>query len=70
VTTAAWKTKPTAYVVATNDRMIDPAQERAAAARMKADTREVPSSHVVLLSHPAEVEAVIEKAAATDGTAK
>ncbi len=65
ITVPAWKSKPNWYVVAGNDRMISPVLERSFAARMTADTTEIPSSHVVMLSHPAEVEAVIEKAAAT-----
>ena len=60
---AAWHTKPVWYVVATNDRMIDPAQERAMARQMKARTTELPSSHVAMLSHPKEVARVIEDAA-------
>jgi len=49
---AAWKTKPAWYIVASNDRMIDPAQERAMAKQMKAKATELASSHVAMLSHP------------------
>jgi len=63
VTHSAWKTKHCWYIVASNDRMISPTQERSSALNMKADSTEIPASHVVMLSHPAEVEAVIEKAA-------
>jgi len=63
-TTAAWRTKPAWYVVATNDRMIDSNQEKSMAKQMKATTTELPSSHVVMLSHPKEVAGVIEEAAA------
>lgn len=62
-TAAAWRAKPAWYVVASNDRMIDPAQERAMAKQMKAKTTELPSSHVAMLSHPKEVARVIEDAA-------
>jgi pimeloyl-ACP methyl ester carboxylesterase len=62
-TAAAWRTKPVWYVVATDDRMIDPAQERAMAKQLKAKTTEVASSHVIMLSHPKEVARVIEDAA-------
>jgi len=62
-TAAAWRTKPAWYVVATNDRMIDPAQERAMAKQMKAKITELMSSHVIMLSHPKEVARVIEDAA-------
>jgi pimeloyl-ACP methyl ester carboxylesterase len=63
-TTAAWRTKAAWYVVAANDRMIDPTQERSMAARINATVSELPSSHVVMVSHPQEVAAVIADAAA------
>jgi len=59
VTAAAWKTKPTWFVVAANDRMISPAYERAMAAQMHATTTVVASSHVIMLSHPRTVADVI-----------
>jgi len=62
---AAWKTKPTFYVVAANDRMINPDLERKFAKAMKAKTITVPSSHVAMLSHPAEVAKLIVEAART-----
>jgi pimeloyl-ACP methyl ester carboxylesterase len=65
VSTAAWKTKPTWYVVAANDRMIQPDLERKFAKAIKAKTSTLPSSHVVMLSHPAEVARVIIEAART-----
>jgi pimeloyl-ACP methyl ester carboxylesterase len=67
VSSVAWKLKPTSYIVAKNDRMIDPALERIFAMRMNANTIEIPSSHVVMLSHPHEVAAFIRKAAGGDG---
>jgi pimeloyl-ACP methyl ester carboxylesterase len=63
LTHSAWKTKHCWYIVAGDDRMISPILERSIASNMNADSTEIPSSHVVMLSHPAEVEAVIEKAA-------
>jgi len=63
-TEAAWRTKPAWYVVSSNDRMIDPEQERSMAKQIKAKATVLPSSHVVMLSHPAEVAKVIEEAAA------
>jgi pimeloyl-ACP methyl ester carboxylesterase len=48
----AWKTKPSAYVVAKNDNTVNPELERAAAQRMGATTYEVESDHVPMLSHP------------------
>jgi pimeloyl-ACP methyl ester carboxylesterase len=67
VTTAAWKTKPTWFAVAANDRAIPPELEKAEAARMKATTITLSSSHVAMLAKPAEVSALIEKAAAGVG---
>jgi pimeloyl-ACP methyl ester carboxylesterase len=68
ITTAAWKTKPSWFVIAANDRAIPPALEKAEAARMKATTITVPSSHVAMLSHPKEVATLIEQAAAKAGS--
>ena len=55
VTTAAWKTKPSWCVIASNDRAVSPELEKAEAAAMKATSIMVPSSHVPMLSHPEEV---------------
>ena len=63
VTMPAWKVKPSWYVLGTQDHMIDPAAQNAMAKRMGATITSVPSSHVSMLSHPAEVAAVIEQAA-------
>src|SRR3984885_15137742 len=59
----AWKTKPTWYMVATEDRSINPDQERMMAKRAKAKTVEVKSSHVAYMSHPKETAKLIEEAA-------
>jgi pimeloyl-ACP methyl ester carboxylesterase len=64
-TQAAWKTRPSWYIVAGNDRVIPVALEHSLAARMKATTITVQSSHVVMLSHPNDVLAFIESAIAT-----
>jgi len=63
VTTPAWKTKPSWYMVATADRSINPEQERMMAKRMKAKTIEVNASHVAYISHPKETAKLIEDAA-------
>jgi pimeloyl-ACP methyl ester carboxylesterase len=63
VSNASWKDKPSWYVVAANDRMISPELERRSAARIKATTITLPSSHVAMLSHPAEVAKLIIDAA-------
>ena len=64
VTTAAWKTKPSWCVIASNDRAVSPELEKAEAAVMKATSITVPSSHLPMLSHPEEVADLIEQAAA------
>ena len=61
---AAWHTIPSWYLVATEDHAINPDLERFYAKRMKAHTVEVKSSHVMYISHPADVARVIENAAA------
>jgi pimeloyl-ACP methyl ester carboxylesterase len=55
--------KPTWYIVAGNDRMIPPDLERQFAKSMNAKTLTLPSSHVPMLSHPAEVANFIADAA-------
>lgn len=67
---AAWKTKPSWFIVTSKDRMIWPKQQRDMAKQIKAHTTVIASSHVVMLSHPAEVARVIAAAtAATRNTA-
>jgi pimeloyl-ACP methyl ester carboxylesterase len=68
ITTAAWKTKPSWFVIASNDRAIPPALEKAEAETMKATSITLPSSHVAMLSHPKEVTELIEQAANKAGT--
>jgi pimeloyl-ACP methyl ester carboxylesterase len=59
----AWRTKPSWYVVANNDRTVNPELERFVAKRMGAHTYDVDSSHVAMLSHPDFVLDVIRDAA-------
>jgi len=59
----AWRTKPSWYIVATNDHTIQPELERFVAKRMGATVFETGSSHVAMLSQPAFVLDVIRKAA-------
>jgi pimeloyl-ACP methyl ester carboxylesterase len=63
VTNAAWKNKPSWFVVAAKDRMIQPDLERAMAKKIKATTTTLPTSHVPMQSRPKEVAAVILAAA-------
>ena len=59
----AWKSKPSWYIVAKNDRTVQPELERFVAKRMGATTFEIDSSHVPMLSQPGFVLDVIRKAA-------
>jgi pimeloyl-ACP methyl ester carboxylesterase len=61
---AAWKMKPSWFIVTSKDRMIWPDQQRAMAKQIKAKTTVIASSHVPMLSHPREVARVIAAAAA------
>ncbi len=65
-TKAAWRTRPTWYAVSANDRTIDPDLQRFMAMRMGATTVELDSSHVSLISHPAEIARLILDAAGQD----
>lgn len=62
VTHAAWYNKPSWYVVSQNDRMINPALERAMAKTIHAKTTEVAASHVSMVSQPQIVARTIEQA--------
>jgi pimeloyl-ACP methyl ester carboxylesterase len=63
---AAWRTKPTWYVRAEADHMIDPGAQLIMAKRAHARLTSVRASHVVMLSRPREVADVILEAAGGD----
>ena len=63
VTQAAWKTKPSWYLVATEDKMIPPDAQRAMSKRAGSTVVEVKGSHAVYVSQPEAVAALIEEAA-------
>lgn len=63
LTTAAWKTRKSWYIVSKKDRMIPPNVERMMAKRANCSTTEIDASHVGFISHAEEVAAIIEKAA-------
>ena len=63
VTAPAWRTKPSFYLVASDDRMIPPPAQRAMAERAGATVVEISGSHAVYVSKPAEVVRIIEQAA-------
>jgi pimeloyl-ACP methyl ester carboxylesterase len=60
---AAWKTIPSWYVVAQEDRAINPELERFYAKRMGATTSEIKASHVVFISQPEAIARLIAQAA-------
>ncbi len=59
----AWKTKPSWYLVTTEDRMIPPEAQRALSKRAGSTVVEVKASHAVYVSQPQAVASLIEKAA-------
>jgi pimeloyl-ACP methyl ester carboxylesterase len=59
----AWKSKPSWFIVANQDRTVHPELQRFAAKRMNASTHPIDSSHVPMLSHPEFVINVIRAAA-------
>ena len=63
-TVAAWKNKPSYYIVAGKDRMIAPELEQAFAKKINATTTVLQTSHVPMLSQPKQVAEVILAAAA------
>jgi len=64
VTEPAWRTKPSWYLVATEDRMIPPPAQHTMAERIGATLSEVAASHSVYLSRPEAVATLIAQAAA------
>jgi len=63
VTEASWKSKPSWYLVATDDRMIPPPAQRAMSKRAGATVVEVKGSHAVYVSQPEAVADLIKTAA-------
>jgi pimeloyl-ACP methyl ester carboxylesterase len=63
VTEPAWKSKPSWYLVSTEDHMIPPDAQRAMAKRAGAKVTEVKGSHAVYVSQPGPVASFIEQAA-------
>jgi len=59
----AWKTKPSWYLIATDDKMIPPVAQHAMSKRAGSVVVEVAGSHAVYVSKPEAVAALIEKAA-------
>jgi len=63
VTNPAWKSKPSWYLVSTDDRMIPPDAQRAMSKRAGATVAEAKGSHAIYVSQPQVVAAIIVKAA-------
>src|ERR1700729_678589 len=63
ISEAAWRIKPSRYLLATQDRMIPPSAQRAMAERTGATITEVPASHAVYVSQPQAVASLIKQAA-------
>jgi pimeloyl-ACP methyl ester carboxylesterase len=63
LTKAAWKVKPTFFLLTTQDHMIPPSTQRMMAKRTGGKLAEISSSHAVMLSHPQSVASFIESAA-------
>src|SRR3954452_11724571 len=63
VTEPAWRSRPSWYLVATDDRMIPPPAQRAMSERAGATVSESPGSHAIYVSQPATVADVIARAA-------
>jgi pimeloyl-ACP methyl ester carboxylesterase len=59
----AWRSKPSWYLVATEDRMLPPPAQRAMAERAGSTVTEISGSHSIFLSYSAEVAGIIEQAA-------
>jgi pimeloyl-ACP methyl ester carboxylesterase len=59
----AWRTKPSWYLVATEDQMIPPPAQRQMATRAGATIAEAAGSHAIYISKPEAVAALIAKAA-------
>jgi pimeloyl-ACP methyl ester carboxylesterase len=64
ISTPAWRSKPSWYIVAAEDRAIPPTLEAAMAKTIGAKTTTVQGSHLIMLSKASAVAAVIEDAAA------
>ena len=59
----AWRTKPSSYLLTTEDRMIPPPAQREMSGRADATVVEADGSHSIYVSQPEAVVALIERAA-------
>ena len=65
LTGPAWKTKPSSYLVTTDDKILAPETQRALAKRIQARVEEVAASHLVHLSQPELVTEFVRKSVLT-----
>jgi pimeloyl-ACP methyl ester carboxylesterase len=65
----AWKTKPSWYLIATDDKMIPPDAQRFMSKRAGSTVAEVKGSHAIYVSEPKAVAALVEQAAKSVKTA-
>jgi pimeloyl-ACP methyl ester carboxylesterase len=63
VSQPAWRSKPSSYLVVTDDKMIPPAAQRMMASRAGSHVTETPGSHAIYVSNPEVVATVIKQAA-------
>jgi pimeloyl-ACP methyl ester carboxylesterase len=68
ITEAAWRAKPSWYLLTTEDRMIPPTAQRSMSGRAGATVTEVAASHSVYVSQPAAVARLIKDAASALAT--
>ncbi len=64
ISEAAWATKPSWYLITTDDRMIPPQAQREMSGRIGATVEEAAASHSVYVSQPGAVAEIVKKAAA------
>jgi pimeloyl-ACP methyl ester carboxylesterase len=62
ITEPAWRTKPSWYLISTEDRMIPPDAQRLMSQRAKATVSETAASHSVYISQPEAVATIIDAA--------
>jgi hypothetical protein len=70
ITQPAWKSKPSWYLVSTEDRMIPPPAQRFMSKRAGASVVEAVGSHSIYVSQPAAVAGLIASAAKAKATAQ
>jgi pimeloyl-ACP methyl ester carboxylesterase len=68
ISEAAWRSKPSWYLIATEDRMIPPPAQREMSGRAGATVEETAASHSLYVSQPEAVAGIIKKAASEVGS--